>query len=391
MKVLRFWLLPDSGYETPAALEPRLAAFARVCPGARVEFAVRTAASMWSHLLRLVKNPELQPRPDVVALPSQWTAELARFGLLRDLSKDVPSLDEYHLPLREHSSPPGAGGVFSLPWWMETSVLYHRSDLLARAGVRPESFGGAEGLREACRRLAKPGRPHPLANPGSRGVARWRHVAPFVWSRGGEFFSPDGKRTAFGSDDAFRGMLDYFELFAERWIPLHGPAGLPTAGLREGSCALELSSRLFACRPLRRGTPPVGASAFPASTLLAARHLAVLDGCAYPEEAVRLLRFLCGEAAADYARDIAALPARSADLEAALEGAGPCAEAFRTSLAAARTMPNLPLSGTLGRMLERSLGRMLRTVAAGGFSRDGLKNVLAHAASEMDTVLSLYA
>ncbi|MFH1724088.1 MAG: extracellular solute-binding protein [Elusimicrobiota bacterium] len=411
MRDLQLWVLPNNAYETLPTLREHLAPFRREHPGIRVSVTVRTAASLWTHLFRLLKGPRPEPRPDVVQIPAHWTSTLANLGMLMDLGELDPGIDLGRWPaaLRDQCRLAGTPQVYSLPWWMEIRLLYYRKDVFRRAGLDPAKvLAGWEGLREACRALARqkrsasaPLQRHPIANPNPRESVSMTDLAPCVWSRGGEFFSPDGSRCLFSRERACRGIGDYFELLSAGWMPLKGPSGLVPRDLFDGHCALQFSDRLprAVSNGKVRGRAPqklldeVGAVPLPGdpgTTLLAAQHLAVLRDTESPREAYALLRELVdGRAAAAYARAIGALPAKEGADAKVLEEFPEFKEAFALSFQRARMLPNLGVMGTLEKVFDRSMEQLVRDVVRKTFSPQALRQELIHAAAEMDFIMSL--
>ena len=77
--------------------------------------------------------------PDVFQLGNTWIAELATLGALEPLdarvasSGDVAREDFFAGALEPNVID---GGLVALPWYVDTRILFYRSDLLAAAGVR---------------------------------------------------------------------------------------------------------------------------------------------------------------------------------------------------------------------------------------------------------------
>ncbi|MBI5595167.1 MAG: extracellular solute-binding protein [Elusimicrobia bacterium] len=407
MRELNLWVLPNSGYDTVPSLREHLYAFHREHPGIKVNIAVRTPRSLWDRLIAAAK--EGGKGPDVVQLPSYWTSTLARLGALADLGELDPVLDLARWPasLRAQCRLDGTPRVHSLPWWVEARILYYRRDVLAQAGVAPASLATWDGFKDACRRISKKGLSvaglqHPVANPNPRESVALADVAPCVWSRGGDLFAADGTRSLFQRERAQRGISDYFQLLSSGAMPLKGESGLAPLDLFEGACALQFSGRRPPPVPrrgpkrllARRARRHVAAAPFPSgdgTTLLSAWNLGVARSTDVPREAFALLRWLVGGAAsASYAQAIGAFPAA--------EGAaifGPedpeLRDVFEEAFSRARLIPNLSVLGSLERVFERGMERLVRDVARRRWTPEALRTELIHAASEVDYILSFYA
>jgi len=383
VKELRFWALPDAGFGTFSLLREHLALFCRDHPDIRVSISVGTTTALWDHLFRFLKRPKELPRPDILQIPSHWTASLAHLGLLQDLRELDGRL-------------PGPEPLFAVPWWMEMRVLYYRKDLFRKLGLREEALSAWDGLREACRTLAEAGGPCgsvPIANPNPRRGISLTDVAPCLWSRGADLFAKDHTRTLLQRPDARAGVADYFDLIASGWMPLSGTNGLAPGDLFEGAAAMQFSGRL---PPKRAASGEIGVVPFPSTgtepaTVASGQSLAVLRGSDVAQEALGLLRSLTEPARASaYAAAIGAFAPTEDGLAQGLEAFPELSPAFERSQGFARTLPMVRVMGTLERVFERSMDRLLREVSRGAYAPDLLHQELVHSGAEMDYVLGLY-
>lgn len=409
MRELQIWVLPNNGYATVPTMRDHLYRFRREQPGGRLGIWVRTEESMWRHLFRILKNPRQEPRPDIVQIPSHWTATLARLGVLQDLGSLDPALDLGRWPaaLRDHCRGGDGRLVYSLPWWIGLRVLYYRRDALLRAGIDPAvDLKDWDGLKTACRRLAErwkstTGRTHPMANPNPRESVSMRDVAPCLWGRGGDFFSSDGTRSLLQREASLRGVADYFDLVRNGWMPLKGPSGLAPRDLFDGSCALQISGRLPRALPKRGAARrsaekthrELGAVPYPnggGRTLLTSQNLAILADSEHQREAYSLVRELAlGDSSAAYAAAIGALPTSVRSAREALRAYPSIERAFMSGLERARMFPPLNSLGALEKVFDRSMDHLVQEVVADRLDERLMREELIHAGAEIDTILSL--
>lgn len=397
MREIVLWVLPNNGYETVRVIQDHLASYLREHPGIKVFAKVRTQGSLWDALFVLIKNPHQRPRPDIVQIPSHWTSTLAHLGLLQDLGELDPQLDirRWFLPVRDNCRLEGTSSVYSLPWWMELRALYYRKEALREAGVDSASLASWDGFKSACEALAARGFKQPVVNPNPRESVAMADLAPCVWSRGGDFFSRDGSRSLFQRDDAMKGIMGYFELLDRGWMPLKGQSGPPGEDALGEGRALQFSGR-FPWAGRGKAGKDMGVAPFPAfggksAAGLQAANLAMLKDVEAPREVYGFLKELTrGDRAADYARAIGALPAVETELKAALEECPEFCEVFKSAMGEMRTLPNLKVLGTLEKVFNRSMERLVGDVLHKDYGPEGLKRELIHAAAEIDYVLSLY-
>ncbi|MFH2204260.1 MAG: extracellular solute-binding protein [Elusimicrobiota bacterium] len=404
MREIEIWLLPNNGYETVPNFKNHLASYLREHPAVSAFAKVRTLISLWEDLFRLIKNPHHRPRPDIIQIPARWTSSLAHLGLLQDLRDLDGQLDlrKWFPPVQDNCRLEGSGRIYSLPWWMELRVVFYHRDKLKRAGVEPEALADWRGFKEACAALAAAGFRYPVANPNPRESVALTDVAPSVWSRGGYFFSADGSRSRFQREEAYRAIGDYFDLVDRGWMPLKGQGGSVRKTLFSDDCAIELAGR-FPLPPSTRRTraadglpKDIGVAPYPdgsgrGSAALQVENLAMLRGVESPREVYALLRELTRDtAAAGYARTIGALPATEGELAKCLDACPEFKEVFRGAMGVMRTYPNMRVMGTLEKVFNRSMERLVSDVLHRDYNSEVLRRELIHAAAEIDYVLSLY-
>ena len=251
-------------------------------------------------------------------------------------------------------------------------------------------------MREACARLARrlPGATVPIANANPRESVSLSDVAPSVWSRGGDFFSPDGSRSVFHREEAYHGIRAYLEMLSKGWMPLLGKSGMVPATLFEGGAALQFSGRLPSVlrggRDLPIGILPCPRGERAQAGILRVHHLVLLRGAGEPREAYALLRHLTRpDQAARYAAALGALPCGAAELGAVLSQAGSFGQAFAAAIGQARLLPNLGALGTLERIFDRRMENLIRAILRKAYDEEMLRQELIYAASEMDYILSM--
>ncbi len=401
MREIVVWVLPSNGYDTVPTFREHLAAYLREHPALSVFAKVRTQTSLWEDLFRLIKNPHQGPRPDIVQIPAYWTSTLSHLGLLQDLRELDSRLDlrQWFPPVQDCCRLEGTERIYSLPWWMELRALFYRRDALEEIGRGSGDLANWDGFRDTCRALCEAGFKQPVANPNPRESVAMVDLAPSVWSQGGRFFSADGSRSLFQREDACRAIGSYFELIDEGWMPLKGQSGPSPKNLFEGGCVFEFSGRFPRppdTRRKRRVDDKIGVVPFPtggrgASTMIQTSNLAMLRDVEGPREVYGVLRELVRDApAAAFARSIGALPAIEKELAKRLGEYPEVNDVFRKAMGSMRTFRNLRVLGTLEKVFNRSLERLVSDVIHNDYSYDVMRRELIHAAAEIDHVLSLY-
>jgi len=147
--------------------------------------------------------------PDVSLIGTTWMGEFAEAdGLDATPEGLVEEADFYE----------GAWGStvvgdtsYGVPWYVETRVLYYRSDLAKKAGwdEAPQTW---DDLKQFATDLGEKGGAEYGINlqPGQTGS--WQTVLPFAWSNGAEVTNADGTEYTIDSP-AMTEALDYYKSF----------------------------------------------------------------------------------------------------------------------------------------------------------------------------------
>jgi multiple sugar transport system substrate-binding protein len=130
--------------------------------------------------------------PDVSLVGTTWMAEFA----------DTDALDEPPSSLKKSAFFPAAwknvvvdGKAKGVPWYVETRVLYYRTDLARKAGFSgaPQTWADLKRLANAYKQKA--GTKHGIALAPNN----WQELLPFAWQAGSTVATSSGK---FKLDDA---------------------------------------------------------------------------------------------------------------------------------------------------------------------------------------------
>ena len=149
--------------------------------------------------------------PDVSLIGTTWMGEFAKAGGL-DPTPDglVKDSDFYD----------GAWGStvvgdtsYGVPWYVETRVLYYRTDLAKKAGWDKAPTTWDEFSKFAAD-LKKSGVKYPVSlQPGQTGS--WQSVLPFAWSNGAKVTNDGGTDYSIDSPQMTQ-ALDYYKSFFDK-------------------------------------------------------------------------------------------------------------------------------------------------------------------------------
>jgi multiple sugar transport system substrate-binding protein len=372
---VELWALGREG-ELVAGLVP---AFERANP----DVAVRVQQIPWSaaheKLLTAFVGGTL---PDVLQVGTTWIPELAALGALAPLDARVARAgtidpEDYFAGAWDAATVDGV--LWAVPWYVDTRVLFARTDLLARAGVvePPRTLDAWLEAMERVKRVAGPDR-YAILLP----LSEWEPLVIFAFTLGADLLR-DGDRYGNFESAPFRAAFDfYLGLFARGLAPRAGASA--TANLYRdfadgwfcwflsGPWNLgELETRLPPALAGDWSPQPVPAAdaSHPGVSIAGGAALAVAARSPHADAAFRLVAWLSDPArmVAFYRLSGDLPPRRSAWRDPALAG-DPRAQVFRAQLEHARPVPQVPewerIAALLGRYQEMAVRGELAPAAA---------------------------
>jgi multiple sugar transport system substrate-binding protein len=207
---IELWAMGREG----EVVERLLPEFERRHPGLRVRVQQIPWSAAHEKLLTAYVGDAL---PDVVQVGSTWIPELAALGALApldarlDAARDIPRDDFFPGVLATHVID---GRTMAVPWYVDTRVLFYRSDLLRAAGAARAPGTWDEWLAVMGRLKAPPER-YAVFLP----VTDWVMPVVLAIERDAELLRDDAQYGNFASppvEDAFR---FYRELFRRGFAP----------------------------------------------------------------------------------------------------------------------------------------------------------------------------
>jgi len=160
---------------------------------------------------------------DVSEIGSTWINGFVDIGSLRPFSDsevaELGGMDSFY-PLLWQPNVSADGKVWGIPFLTDVRVVYYWRDMLSRSGVDESSaFQSVEQFEETLNSLTRV-----CMTPwGAQSLIDTHDViynsACWVWSKGGDFLDPDGRRSAFNDPEAREGLEAYFKLHS--YMPSH--------------------------------------------------------------------------------------------------------------------------------------------------------------------------
>ena len=209
---IKFWAMGREG-EVVQQLVPE---FERRTPGVRV----RVQQIPWTAAHEKLLTAHVgDASPDVAQLGNTWMAELVTLGALHPLDSLIAgstTVDPTDFFAGIWDTNVIEGAVYGVPWYVDTRVLFYRTDILARAGYATPPTSWAE-WRDAMRRIKARAGPdeYPIFIP----LNEWQPPVIVGLQTGSPLLRDGGRYGDFTAPEYRRAMAFLAELFEEGFAP----------------------------------------------------------------------------------------------------------------------------------------------------------------------------
>ncbi len=344
---LRIWAMGREG-EVLSELVPE---FERQNPGVRV----RVQQIPWSAAHEKLLTAYVgDATPDIAMLGNTWVPEFVALDALEPLdarvavSKDVERSDFF----------PGIWSTnvvdsvtYGIPWYVDTRVLFYRTDLLADAGYDRMPTTWAD-WHEAMRRIKSKmtDQQYPLLIP----ITEWPPIVILGLQAGSPLLREEGTYGAFSHPEFLRAFEFYVGLFREKLAPALSGSEISNLyqEFERGNIAMyisgpwqigEFTNRLPASMQDKWMTAPLPGVDGPGVSLAGGATLALFRRSEHKDEAWKLMEYLSRSDVQVKFHDLTGdLPARrSAWQDSSLAG-NLYAAAFRDQLERVVPTPQVP-------------------------------------------------
>ncbi len=170
--------------------------------------------SAWSDMMRTGRRGI---SPAVSEVGTSWVPDLARMDALQPvptaLLEKIGGVKDYVLQSWKSCFLFSEPQMWAVPWVSGSRVLYYRRDLLAKAGVEPETaFASPDRMLETVMRLHEAGVARPWITSNTSSLNTLHLISTWIWAAGGDYFSDDGQRLLFAERQAIDGMATFFRM-----------------------------------------------------------------------------------------------------------------------------------------------------------------------------------
>jgi multiple sugar transport system substrate-binding protein len=259
----------------------------------------------------------------------------------------------------------GAGDkrIWAIPWFVDTRAIVYWRDMLEEAGVDEETaFQTPEDMERTLASLQAAGFDTPWVCPTDNSVLTVHSMASWIWQKGGNILSEDGKSAAFTSPEAMEGIRQYFSL--HKYLPqdLH-PMGEGDSfdwfGNRKAAVTITGPWIRSTFRGLGVGEDMLanlGTAAPPGPAFVGGTHLVIWRHALARHERITLKLIECLTSARVQSSEmITELPARVDVLNAPPYSDDPYWRIFSQALQGGRSFPCVPLWGTVEDRMRNTL------------------------------------
>jgi multiple sugar transport system substrate-binding protein len=166
---------------------------------------------------RLVTSVAGGQMPDVTQLGTTWMGE---FALLDALDPTPETIDAGSFYEGAWDTTVVEDTSYGVPWYVETRLLYYRTDLAEEAGWT-EPPADWDELKQMAADLKEAGSQHGISL--GLGLGSWQTYLPFAWSNGAEVLDENDEFTL--DDPANAEALEYYASFFDEGLTSPQPEG----------------------------------------------------------------------------------------------------------------------------------------------------------------------
>ena len=322
--------------------------------------------------------------PDAIMIGSSLLPSMVAAGGLAKVPDDLVDEDSFNETALESTEVEGTS--YAVPWYVETRVMYYRTDLAEKAGVEaPKTWDDLTAFATA---MQENGSDYGIQLPMGDAEDSTQVILPFYAQAGGEVLNDDG--TAYAWDEAaLTDALEYYaSFFTEGLAPMSGYGDEQTAAFASGSNPAFISGPWMVgvlgdqespeWVDENVGTAPVPAGADNNDSYLGGGHLGVFEDAENADGAWKLIKWLADpETQQQWFETVNALPAVTSALDSEPFTSDPRLSVLNEQLEDTVAPPSVPSWNEMSAFIETEAEK----VANGTSAADAASAIIAKAES----------
>ncbi|MEO5608764.1 MAG: sugar ABC transporter substrate-binding protein [Ornithinibacter sp.] len=149
--------------------------------------------------------------PDVAMVGTTWMGEFAGMDALDPTPGEVDTSAFFD---GAQKTTEVNGTSFGVPWYVETRLVYYRTDLAKKAGITtpPTDWAGLKSMAKAMQ--DKAGAKWGIGLQAG-GTGSWQSIMPFAWSAGADLTKDGGKAYNFDTPEMLKAAQYYQSFFTD--------------------------------------------------------------------------------------------------------------------------------------------------------------------------------
>jgi multiple sugar transport system substrate-binding protein len=169
---------------------------------------------------KLLTSVEGGQTPDVSQMGTTWMAEFAKAGALDTVPSSINQNDFYP---SAWNTAVYKGTAYGAPWYVDTRVLFYRTDIAQKAGITSPPQNWQQLLADAKAMHDKGGSKYGISLQSND----WQELVPFIWQAGGHVY--DNGQFTFNSPQVVQALSYYQQFFNQGLTPMTVPQNFDVA------------------------------------------------------------------------------------------------------------------------------------------------------------------
>jgi multiple sugar transport system substrate-binding protein len=326
--------------------------------------------------------------PDMSLIGSTWMAEMAA---MNGFQATPASFEASAFFPGQWDTTKYKDTSYGVPFTADTSVIYYRTDITTKAGIKGAPAGDWDGYLKDLKAIqATAGKQNPKLRNATQlqvGFNSWLFWLPMVWQQGGDIYDAESKKFTLDTPAVTKALEYYSGIFKDKLSPndktdarvnlQNGLIGTVQQGASTGGDlhknAPELDSK-WQTMPLPKGTQAAG--------LAGGSDLAVFKDAKNSDAAWKFVRFLTEP------KNLAAYAEASGNLPAAVQSWSQGELSQNTKMAAFETqlkVTKAPPAITTWQQIADAIDSELEKLAYGKATVDQVQKTLQSRATSIGT------